>query len=291
LESVNIKELNESIDKRKMRIEEIKNIEIDLLLEAVYLKYGYDFRSYARASIKRRIEATLSSFGLNNLSDLQRFILYDENAFNKLLLNLSINVTEMFRDPDFYRVVRQKVIPLLKTYPFIKIWHAGCSTGEEVYSLAILLREEGLTGKFQIYATDFNELVLKKAKQGIFPLERIKEYTINYQKAGGLESFADYYNAHYDHAKIDESLKKNIVFADHNLATDGAFGEMNLIMCRNVLIYFNRDLQNRAFGLFYDSLSHFGFLCLGTKEDLNFTQYTSKFEVIAPKEKIYRKRG
>ena len=274
-----------------MEPRDIERIEIDLLLEAVFRRYGYDFRSYARASIKRRIDATLSSFGLANLSDLQRLILYDENAFNKLLLNLSINVTEMFRDPEFYRAVRQKVIPLLKTYPFIKIWHAGCSTGEEVYSLVILLKEEGLSGKFQIYATDFNELVLKKAKQGIFSLDRIKEYTLNYQKAGGLESFADYYTAHYDHAKIDDSLKKNIVFADHNLATDGAFGEMNLIMCRNVLIYFNRNLQNRAFGLFYDSLSHFGFLCLGTKEDLNFTQYANKFEVIAPKEKIYRKRG
>ncbi|MBN2245935.1 MAG: protein-glutamate O-methyltransferase CheR [Candidatus Aminicenantes bacterium] len=278
-------------ESQKLRTEDIQNIEIDLLLEAIYLKYGYDFRSYSRASIKRRISATLSSFRLTKLSDLQHKILYEENAFNQLLLNLSINVTEMFRDPEFYRAVRQKVIPILKTYPFIKLWHAGCSTGEEVYSLAILLREEGLTGKFQIYATDFNELVLKKAKQGIFPLDRIKEYTLNYQKAGGLESFADYYSAHYDHAIIHESLKKNIVFADHNLATDGAFGEMNMIMCRNVLIYFNRDLQNRAIGLFYESLSHFGFLCLGTKEDISFTQYANKFEILASKEKIFRKRG
>ena len=274
-----------------MQIEDIKNIETELLLEGIYMKYGYDFRSYARASLKRRINATLSSLGMKNLSDLLHKILYDENAFNKLLLNLSINVTEMFRDPEFYRAVRQKIIPILKTYPFIKIWHAGCSTGEEVYSLVILLKEEGLSGKFQIYATDFNELVLKKAKQGIISLDRIKEYTLNYQKAGGLESFGDYYSAHYDHAKINESLKKNIVFADHNLATDGAFGEMNLIMCRNVLIYFNRDLQNRALGIFYESLSHFGFLCLGTKEDLSFSQYSNNFEVLALKEKIYRKRG
>ncbi len=280
--------MNES---QKLRTEDIKNIEIDLLLEAIYLKYGYDFRSYSRASIKRRISATLSSYKLTKLSDLQHMILYEENAFNQLLLNLSINVTEMFRDPEFYQAVRQKVIPILKTYPFIKLWHAGCSTGEEVYSLAILLREEGLSGKFQIYATDFNELVLKKAKQGIFSLDRIKEYTLNYQKAGGVESFADYYSAHYDHAIIHESLKKNIVFADHNLATDGAFGEMNMIMCRNVLIYFNRDLQNRAIGLFHESLSHFGFLCLGTKEDINFTQYANKFETISSKEKIFRKRG
>lgn len=278
-------------ESQKIRTEDIKNIEIDLLLEGIYLKYGYDFRSYARASLKRRIATTLSTLKLTKISDLQHLILYEENVFNKLLLNFSINVTEMFRDPEFYRAIRKKVIPILKTYPFVKIWHAGCSTGEEVYSLAILLQEEGLLGKFQIYATDFNELVLKKAKQGIFSPDKIKEYTLNYQKAGGQESFADYYSAHYDHVKIDESLKKNIVFADHNLATDGAFGEMNLIMCRNVLIYFNRELQNRAIGLFYESLGHFGFLCLGTKEDINYTQYMNKFEIIAPKEKIYRKRG
>lgn len=274
-----------------MTTEDNEKIEIRLLLEAIYLKYGYDFRSYARASIKRRIKHMLSLSGHKNISEMQYQLLYDVNFFNKLLLNFSINVTEMFRDPKFYKSVREKVIPILKTYPFLKIWHAGCSTGEEVYSLAILLNEEGLHERSQIYATDFNELVLKKAKEGIFPLDRIKEYTSNYQKAGGRESFADYYTAKYDLAQINKSLKKNIVFADHNLTTDSVFGEMNLIMCRNVLIYFNKDLQDRVIKLFHNSLAHFGFLCLGSKEDLRFSKYEDDFEEIIAKEKIYRKRG
>lgn len=274
-----------------MKTDDIVNLEIDLLLEGIFRRYGYDFRSYARASLKRRILASLDSFNLKKISDLQHKILYDLSSFNTMLLNFSINVTEMFRDPGFYRSLRKNVIPVLRTYPFIKIWNAGCATGEEAYSLAILLNEEGLYDKSQIYATDFNELVLHKAKEGIFSLERIKEYTSNYQKACGLEAFSDYYTARYDNAVMKNFLKKNIVFSDHNLATDSIFGEMNLIMCRNVLIYFNRDLQNRAIELFYESLSHFGFLCLGIKEDLSFSRLYNQFEIVDTKERIYKKKG
>lgn len=265
------------------------NIEIKLLLEAVFLKYGYDFRNYSQAHVKRRIMHRLSVSGCENITQMIHEVLYDQSFFNKLLLDLSINVTEMFRDPSFYQALRQKVIPNLKTYPFIKIWHAGCSTGEEAYSLAIILKEEGLYDKVQIYATDFNQLVLKKAKEGIYPINLIKEYTYNYQKSGGLNSFADYYNAKYDSVIIDTELKKNIVFADHNLVLDGVFGEMNLIICRNVLIYFNRELQDRVIKLFSDSLVHGGFLCLGSKENLRFSKYSNNFLDVEKNEKIYKK--
>lgn len=268
---------------------DIENIEIELLLEAIYKKYGYDFRLYSRASLKRRIMHRVALAGLDSVSSLQQRILYNINALETLLTDLSINVTEMFRDPFFYEALRKDVIPVLKTYPFIKIWHAGVASGEEVYSLAIILKEEGLYEKSQIYATDFNEIILHKARQGIIPLDQIKNYTLNYQKAGGKESFADYYTAKYDSAMIDQTLKKNIVFADHNLATDGVFGEMNLILCRNVLIYFQRDLQNRVIRLFRESLCHLGFLCLGTKETLMFTDDVANFKTISEKAKIYKK--
>ena len=196
----------------------------------------------------------------------------------------------MFRDPWFYEAVRKEVVPLLRTYPFSKIWHAGCSSGEEVYSMAIILKEEGLWDRIQIYATDLNEVVLKKAKEGIYPVEDIKEWTRNYQKAGGRESFADYYTARYQSALIDRSLREKVVFADHNLVTDEAFGEMHLIVCRNVLIYFSRNLQNRAVDLFKKSLVPGGFLCLGTKESLRFTDHDIDFETICDEAKIYRKK-
>ncbi len=267
-----------------------EDIEIQLLLEAIYLKYGYDFRNYAKASVKRRIQQRLSLSRLADISAIQHKILYDKPFFETLLLDLSINVTEMYRDPSFYQALREKVIPILKTYPFIKVWHAGCSTGEEVYSMAIFLQEEGLLDKSLIYATDINEVVLKKAKEGIYPIDRIKEYTINYQKSGGRESFANYYTAKYEAAIMNKSLKKNMVFSQHNLATDSEFGEMHLIMCRNVLIYFDDDLENRVFGLFYDSLVRQGFLCLGSKESLRFSNYANRFTEFVPKEKIYRKK-
>lgn len=269
---------------------EIENLEIQLLLQAIYLKYGYDFRSYSKTSIKRRILLTLSQSDLKSISEMQHKILYDEQFFSSLLLNLSINVTEIFRDPSFFRAVRKKIIPILRKEPFIKVWHAGCATGEEVYSMAILLREEGLYERAQIYATDFNQDVIKKAKDGIYPIGRMKAYTRNYKKAGGLSSFADYYTARYDHVIMENSLKENIVFADHNLATDMVFGEMNLILCRNVLIYFTRDLQNRVIGLFRDSLCDGGFLGLGSKESIRFSEYSSDFEDMVLGEKIYKKR-
>lgn len=267
-----------------------ENIEVQLLLQAIYLKYGYDFRNYAKASIKRRILQRLSRSGLKSISEMQHKILYDEEFFSSTLLDLSINVTEMFREPLFFRAVREKVMPILKKEPFIKVWHAGCATGEEVYSMAILLMEEGMYERTQIYATDFNQDVLKKAKDGIYSIGSMKEYTRNYKKAGGLLSFADYYTARYDHAIMENSLKKNIVFSDHNLATDGVFGEMNVIFCRNVLIYFTKALQDRVMGLFRDSLCEGGFLCLGSKESIRFSEHSNDFEDVALGEKIYRKR-
>lgn len=269
---------------------EYENIEIDLLLEAIFRKCGYDFKDYSKASVKRRILRRLSLSGLKNISEMQHKLLHDSTFFETLLLDLSINVTEMFRDPSCYLNLRNVVIPVLKTYPFIKIWHAGCSTGEEVYSMVILLKEEGMYDRAQIYATDFNEVVVKKAKSGIFPVDCIKSYTANYQKAGGKESFANYYTADYESVIMDQSLKKNIVFAHHNLVTDGVFGEMNLIMCRNVLIYFDKKLQNRVFNLFWESLCYGGFLCIGSKESIRFSDCSDNFEDVVEREKMYKKK-
>jgi chemotaxis protein methyltransferase CheR len=269
---------------------ETQNIELQLLLQAIYLKYGYDFRNYAKASIKRRVNHRLLKEGLENLSAMQHKLLYDVHFFERLLLDMSINVTEMFRDPSFYLALRKHVIPQLKKYPFLKVWHAGCSSGEEVYSMAIILKEEGLYDRTQIYATDMNEVVLRQAKDGIFNISKLKQYTANYQKAGGLESFSDYYMAHYEHVVMDKSLKKNVLFSDHNLATDGVFGEMNLILCRNVLIYFNRELQNRVLKLFFDSICQDCFLCLGSKESIRFSENADAFEDVVREERIYRRR-
>ena len=268
-----------------------ENIEIQLLLEAMYLKYGYDFRDYARASVKRRLAHRFKLSGFENFAEMQHRILYDREFFEQVLLDLSINVTEMFRDPSFYQALRKEVISILKTYPFVKIWHAGCSTGEEAYSMAILLQEEGLYNRSQIYATDFNDVVLQKAKQGIYPVELVKDYTLNYQRAGGKTSFVEYYTAHHNSIILNRSLKKNIVFANHNLETDGVFGEMHLILCRNVLIYFNRDLQNRVIKLFYESLCRHGIVCLGSKESLRFSAHADLFENVVADEKIYQKRA
>lgn len=269
---------------------ENQDLEIRLFLEAIYLKYGYDFRDYSKGHIKRRILNRLYLSGLSSISEMQNRVIYDKSFFNTILHDFSINVTEMFRDPSFYRAIRENVIPVLKTYPFIKIWHAGCSTGEEVYSMAILLKEEGLLNKTQIYATDFNEIVLQKAKEGIYSVENIKDYTYNYHQSGGNEIFLNYYTVKYNSVIFDESLKKKIIFADHNLVTDGVFGEMNLIICRNVLIYFNKELQNHVIKLFYDSLCNGGILGLGSKESLRFSEYDDKFETYVEEEKIYRKK-
>lgn len=268
----------------------LEDIELQLLLEAIYLQYGYDFRDYARASVKRRLSHRLALSGLQSFSQLQHAVLRDRQLFEQITLDLSISVTEMFRDPSFYRALRQEVVPVLKTYPFVKIWHAGCASGEEVYSMAILLTEENLYNRCQIYATDFNELVLQQAREAIYPVEKMKQYSTNYLQAGGQSTLADYYTASYDLAIIHQELKKNILFAAHNLVTDGTFGEMHLIMCRNVLIYFNKELQSRVVKLFVDSLCRQGFLCLGSKESLRFSPYHDLFEEVIPHEKIYRKK-
>jgi chemotaxis protein methyltransferase CheR len=269
---------------------EDERIEIRLILEAIHLKYGYDFREYASTHIKRRLGHRLGISGLQDYNQMLRSILYDEEFFNQVLLDLSINVSEMFRDPGFYRAVRDVVIPHLKTYPFVKVWHAGCSAGQEVYSMSILLEEEGLKSRTQIYATDFNELILKKAMEGIYPAEMIKEYTANYQQSGGTHSFADYYSALYDSVIIKSSLRDRVLFSSHNLVTDTVFGEMNIIFCRNVLIYFNRDLQNRVIRLFHESLCPGGFLCLGSKENIKLSDMAESFEPVAARERIYRKK-
>ena len=266
----------------------IEQIELELLLEAIYRRYGYDFRQYSQASIRRRIQHHLTRTRVGSMSELIAKILYDEALFQSLFFDMSVTVTEMFRDPWFYLVLREKVIPFLKTFPFINVWQARCSTGEEVYSLAILLEEEGLYKRAHIYATDFNDAVLEKAKTRIYPLERIKGYTINYQKAGGKNSLADYYRAQYQSVIMDASLQKNITFANHNLATDSVFGEMHLILCRNVLIYFDRPLQDRVLSIFRDSLLYNGFLCLGSKETIHFSKVKEDFVEFGPKEKIYQ---
>ena len=268
---------------------ENEKIEFDLILGAIYQKYGYDFRNYAKASLRRRLRYRLTQSNLKTISEMQHKLLNDKEFFDTLLLDLTINVTEMFRDPSFFKALREIVIYELKKQPFIKVWHAGCSSGEEIYSTAILLKENGMYESSLIYATDTNEMVLDKAKSGIFPIEKMKDFTVNYRKAGGLASFADYYTARYDNAIMDNSLKKNIVFSNHNLVTDSVFGEMDLIMCRNVLIYFNRELQDRVFRLFMDSLRPGGFLCLGSKETVRFSSLSENFENVIEKERVYRR--
>lgn len=264
-------------------------IEIRLLIEAIYLKYSYDFRDYSGASVKRRVAHALTQFELKTISALQERVLHDPSAFMQLLQFLTIPVSEMFRDPSHFLAIRQEVVPLLKTYPSLKVWIAGCSTGEEVYSMAILLREEGLLERTIIYATDINPNSLEKAKQGIFSMESIRGYNENYLKAGGKRLFSDYYTAAYDYAIFDKTLRENVTFADHSLATDSVFSETNLISCRNVLIYFNKKLQDRAFGLFQESLCHRGFLVLGSKETLEFSGFKDRFEPLVKQERIYRK--
>lgn len=265
-------------------------LEITLLLEAVYQKYGFDFRQYSKGHIRRRVMNRLALSQIEDISQLQSKVLRDENFAFKILQDLSITVTEMFRDKGFYKSLRENIIPVLKTYPFIKIWHAGCSTGEEAYSMAIILQEEGLYEKTTIYATDFNQLALNQAKEGIFSNSLIKEYTHNYQLSGGKESFSNYYTANYDNVIMNQSLKKNIVWANHNLVTDSVFAEVHMILCRNVLIYFDKSLQNKVHRLFYESLINGGILCLGSKEGLRFTDLHEKYIELDQKHRIFKKK-
>ena len=264
-------------------------IDLRLLMEAIYLKYSYDFRDYTGASQKRRVTYALTQLGLPSVAALQEQVLREPATFTRLLQYLTIPVSEMFRDPSYFLALRRQVVPVLHTYPSIKVWVAGCSTGEEVYSLAILLREEGLLERSQIYATDINPASLDKARQGIFALDTLQKYTVNYQRAGGTRAFSDYYTAAYDAVKFDPSLCVNVIFADHSLATDSVFAETQLVSCRNVLIYFNRQLQDRALGLFYESLCHRGFLGLGSKESVDFSAYANRFDPLVRAERLFRK--
>lgn len=265
------------------------DIELRLLMEAIYLRYSYDFRDYAGSSQKRRVVQAVRAFDCHSVSELQARVLHDPELFMQLLQYLTIPVSEMFRDPSYYASLREEVIPILKTYPSLKVWVAGCSTGEEVYSLAILLREEGLLERTIIYATDINPQSLEKARKGVFPLDRIPLYAKNYQESGGKKDFAEYYTAAYNAALFDRSLCENVTFADHSLSTDSVFSETHLVTCRNVLIYFNRNLQDRALGLFHESLCHRGFLGLGSKESIDFSDYSQRFEPIQKRERIFRK--
>ncbi|MDB5273585.1 MAG: cheR [Chitinophagaceae bacterium] len=263
--------------------------ELKSLLESIRFAYGYDFTDYSEASVKRRVALYMSNKKIKSFSDFSNTILKEEKAFEEFVQELSVTVTEMFRDPLFYKSLREHVMKRLATYPFIKIWVAGCATGEEVYSIAILLKEANLLDRSVIYATDINQHSLMIAKEGLFSIERMKEYTSNYQKSGGKESFSDYYISKYNSVLFDKSLRKNMVFSSHNLAGDKSFNEFQLILCRNVLIYFNQHLQNRVINLFHESLCPFGILALGNKESLLFSEKRICFDDIDKKEKIFIK--
>ena len=268
-----------------------EEVEIDLLLSGIRSRYGYDFAHYSRASLKRRLGRALAQTQLERYSELLDRLFHDANRFDEFLKIMSVTVTEMFRDPDFYRAVRTQVVPVFKTYPFIKIWHAGCATGEEVYSMALLLHEEGFLERTRIYATDFNKHSLDTASNGVYPVQHMEAYAANYRAAGGNGSLSDYYSDGYGLAKFKNFLKEHVTFSYHNLVTDGVFGEMNLICCRNVLIYFDKTLQDQVLRKFADSLRHGGFLCLGNRESLNFTAVKSLFTPLDKAQRIYQKSG
>jgi chemotaxis protein methyltransferase CheR len=269
----------------------VEEIELGLLLEGVFRRYGFDFREYAPASLRRRVWRRVHAEGLSTISGLLERLLHDSEVMERLLLDLSINVTSMFRDPTFFVAFREQIVPLLRTYPYSRIWVAGCSTGEEVYSLAILLREDGLHERTRIYATDINESVLERAREGVFPIEKMQEYTQNYIRAGGERAFSEYYVAAYDSAQFQRSLIENVVFAQHNLVSDRSFNEFHVIVCRNVMIYFDKKLQDHVHGLFYESLVNFGILALGHKESIRFTPFAQRYDELDTAEKLYRKIG
>jgi chemotaxis protein methyltransferase CheR len=268
---------------------EVTDLEIQLLLEAIYQRFHYDFRQYAIASVRRRLQQALSGMHCESVSRLQERILHDEHAFPRLLAYLTVQVTDLFRDPEFYLAVRQQVIPILATYPSLKLWVAGCSTGEEAYSYAILLAEEGLLERSLIYATDINDDSLRRAQAGIYGLDRLRQFTLNYRAAGGRGSLSDYYHADEHNAVMSPRLRRHITFADHSLATDSSFSEVQLVSCRNVLIYFDRALQDRALGLFADALCPRGFLCLGSKESVRFSAHTARFGELDVGQRIFRR--
>jgi chemotaxis protein methyltransferase CheR len=268
---------------------DLEQIEIELLLEGIYRRYGFDFREYAPGSLRRRLRRRMDGEHVDSISALQERVLHDPAVMERLLLDLSINVTAMFRDPGFFVSFRERVVPLLRTYPFARIWVAGCSTGEEVYSLAILLAEEELSDRVRVYATDINEVVLDQARLGVFPLDKMQEYTQNYIRAGGKKAFSEYYVARYDGARFARSLIDGVIFAQHNLASDAAFNEFQAILCRNVMIYFDRPLQEHVHRLFYESLATFGILALGQKETIKFSPHEASYEELDLAERLYRK--
>jgi chemotaxis protein methyltransferase CheR len=267
----------------------VEDIELELLLEGVFRHYGFDFRKYALSSLRRRVGNFMRHERIPTISLLQDRILHDREWLERFLYSLSVNVSAMFRDPHFYRTFRKEVIPFLRTYPFVRIWLAGVSMGEEVYSLAILLKEEGLYDRCRLYATDINDAVLKKAKEGIYPIDLMQTYTNNYIKAGGRGAFSDYYTAAYDRAILKSSLRDNVVFAQHNLASDSSFNEFQVILCRNVMIYFNNELQAHVHHLLYDSLVMFGVLGLGAKETLKFSPHEHSYEEVDHESRLYRR--
>ncbi|HEV7310327.1 CheR family methyltransferase [Ensifer sp.] len=271
-------------------VQKIEDIEIRLLLEALFLKYHYDFRNYAMASVKRRVKKAREQLGFDTISAMQEGLLHDPSMLPQLLRFLTVQVSEMFRDPSYFKAIREKVIPHLKTYPSLKVWIAGCSAGEELYSLVILFREEGLEDRTIFYATDINHEALEAAEAGVYALDRLQLFTENHRKSGGKSSLSDYFQAGYGKALFDKSLRRNVVFSDHSLVTDAVFAEMHLISCRNVMIYFDRALQDRAVGLFKDSLARKGFLGLGSKESLRFSLHADAFTDFVRDEKIYQRR-
>lgn len=267
----------------------MENLQYKDLLESIRFVYGYDFTEYAEASVQRRIQYFMSTRKIMDVASLKHLILRDDRLFEEFVQEMSVTVTEMFRDPSFYKILREQVMKRLATYPFIKVWIAGCATGEEVYSMAILLKEAGLLQRSLIYATDINQKSLVIAKDAVYPAQNMKDYTRNYQQSGGTHSFSEYYKSKYNSVMFDKSLKQNIVFSSHNLAVDKAFNEFQVIVCRNVMIYFNQGLQNKVTQLFYDSLCVFGFLCLGNKESLLFSDNRKSFEETDRKERIFMK--
>jgi len=266
------------------------DIERRLLFDAIYLKYHYDFRGYAEASAKRRVRTAMTRLACATVSQLQDRVLHDPAAFADVLDVLTVPVSEMFRDPGYFRTLRERVVPILRTYPSLKLWVAGCSTGEEAYSLAILLREEGLLERAIIYATDINPRTLHQAQEGVYDAGRVPGFSENYRRSGGRGTLSDYYTARYGRAVLDKSLKRHIVFSDHSLATDSVFAEVQVVSCRNVLIYFRRELQDRAVGLFHDALCRRGFLGIGSKESLRWSAYAAAFDEVSGEDRIFQKR-
>lgn len=267
----------------------VDDVELRLLVEAIYHVYHYDFRSYARASLRRRMGAAMAHFGCRSLSELQGRLLHEADVFTELLEYLTVQVSDLFRDPSYFRALREKVVPLLRTYPSLKVWIAGCSTGEEAYSMAILLREEGLLERSLIYATDINPNALRRAEAGVFDAAKVPDFTANHRRSGGHSSLSDYYSAAYGRVIFDKRLRRHIVFSDHSLATDSVFAEVQLVSCRNVLIYFDRELQSRALDLFYEALCRKGFLGIGLRESLRFSSHADSFAEFAREDRIYRK--